>query len=81
MVRKQKQTGQLFHLYLIAYGLFRFGHEFVRDTPPLVANISGYQLLALAMVALGLQRYVQRKHGTSSISNDSHHISAVGPDN
>ena len=30
MVRRRRQTGQLFHLYLIAYGLFRFVHEFVR---------------------------------------------------
>ena len=33
MRRKQWQKGQHFHLYLIGYGLFRFGHEFLRATP------------------------------------------------
>ena len=42
------QIGQHFHLYLIAYGLFRFGHEFLRATPKPFAGMSGYQLLALA---------------------------------
>jgi hypothetical protein len=27
-------SGQLFHLYLIGYGAFRFSHEFLRATPP-----------------------------------------------
>jgi phosphatidylglycerol:prolipoprotein diacylglycerol transferase len=60
MVRKRILPGQLFHLYLIAYGLFRFGHEFIRDTPSLIAGVSGYQLLAVAMIVLGAVRYVQR---------------------
>jgi len=44
---------QHFHLYLIAYGLFRFVHEFWRDTPQILGPLSGYQLVALALVALG----------------------------
>ena len=46
-------AGQLFHLYLIAYGLFRVGHEFLRDTPRVAAGFTGYQALALAAVVLG----------------------------
>jgi phosphatidylglycerol:prolipoprotein diacylglycerol transferase len=52
--------GQLFHLYLIAYGLFRVAHEPLRDTPRIVLGHSGYQLIALALVLLGAVRFAQR---------------------
>lgn len=48
--------GQCFHLYLISYGLFRFGHEFLRDTPKSGWGIGGYQVAALALVVLGAWR-------------------------
>jgi len=44
---------QLFHFYLIAYGLFRFVHEFWRDTPAIAGRFSGYQVAALLLVGLG----------------------------
>jgi phosphatidylglycerol:prolipoprotein diacylglycerol transferase len=53
--------GQLFHLYLIAYGIFRFFHEFLRDTPPVVGPFSGYQFAALAVAALGFIGYARRR--------------------
>src|SRR5262249_44365226 len=34
--RKRVLKNQLFHLYLMAYGIFRFVHEFWRETPPLI---------------------------------------------
>ncbi|WP_193212637.1 prolipoprotein diacylglyceryl transferase family protein [Luteolibacter marinus] len=46
--------GQHFHLYLIAYGLFRFFHEFLRATPKSIAGLSGYQWIALATVIAAL---------------------------
>lgn len=49
-------TGQGFHLYLVGYGLFRFAHEFLRDTPKVLPGVSGYQIAALALIALGLWR-------------------------
>ena len=52
--------GQLFHLYLIAYGTLRFLHEFVRDTPRLLGPISGYAIAALGVAALGAVGYLQR---------------------
>lgn len=55
-------AGQLFHLYLISYGLFRFWHEFHRDTPMLVFGLSGYQLGAIALVVLGGWRGWSRMH-------------------
>lgn len=53
--------GQVFHVYLMAYGAFRFTHEFMRDTPAMLGPLSGYQLLALAIFALGALRFVQRQ--------------------
>ena len=53
--------GQHFHIYLIAYGTFRFAHEFLRATPEILGPISGYQIAALAIVALGVFGFWQRK--------------------
>lgn len=52
--------GQLFHLYLMAYGLFRFVHEFWRDTPRVGLGLTGYQLAAAALLLLGAGRFWQR---------------------
>ncbi|MBK1833187.1 prolipoprotein diacylglyceryl transferase family protein [Roseibacillus ishigakijimensis] len=53
--------GQHFHLYLIAYGLFRFGHEFLRATPKPFLGLSGYQLFALALTFIGLLAFRRRQ--------------------
>lgn len=58
--RAGKLPGQHFHIYLIAYGSFRFAHEFERATPVVVAGLSGYQIAAFALVALGIFRFRQR---------------------
>lgn len=64
--RKQWQRGQHFHLFLIAYGLFRFFHEFMRATPKPFDGLSGYQLIAMATaVAAGIayrRRDLQAHH-------------------
>lgn len=52
--------GQLFHVYLIAYGLFRFAHEFMRATPRVGSGLSGYHWAALAVAALGAVGYLRR---------------------
>jgi prolipoprotein diacylglyceryltransferase len=44
---------RLFFLYLIAYGVFRFFHEFMRDTPKVMLGLSGYQFISLVMAVLG----------------------------
>lgn len=51
------QRTQRFHVYLIAYGAFRFGHEFLRDDPRWFGPISGYHAVALGLIALGVWRY------------------------
>lgn len=54
-------AGQHFHLYLIAYGLFRCVHEFWRATPRVLGPFSGYQFAALAVVALGTWGFGHRR--------------------
>ena len=58
--RRGYLAGQHFHVYLIAYGLFRFAHEFLRDTPRVVAGLSGYQFIALALVGFGIRAFRRR---------------------
>jgi phosphatidylglycerol:prolipoprotein diacylglycerol transferase len=60
--RRQVLSGQHFHLYLIAYGLFRFAHEYLRATPRLAGGISGYQIAAIAVAGLGIVGFVRRRH-------------------
>jgi phosphatidylglycerol:prolipoprotein diacylglycerol transferase len=52
--RTRRIPGQHFHLYLVAYGLFRFAHEFVRDEPSVLGPLSGYQIAALGLAAFGV---------------------------
>ncbi len=59
---------QLFHLYLIAYGLFRFGHEFLRATPKTIGPLSAYQLIALSMCLIGLIAFQRRKSGAENLA-------------
>ena len=53
--------GQHFHLYLIAYGIFRFLHEFLRASPRILGPLSGYQVAALAVALLGIIGFERRR--------------------
>ena len=64
--RQGNWAGQHFHVYLMAYGVFRFAHEFFRDTPRVAGILSGYQLAALAVALLGALRWRQRARQVSS---------------
>lgn len=57
---RERLYGQLFHVYLITYGAFRFGHEFLRDTPRLLGPLSGYHALAIAIFMLGAVGFAVR---------------------
>ncbi len=59
LARYGKLRGQLFHVYLVAYGLFRIAMEVWRDTPriPGAAWLSPYQVVAGALVMFALWRY------------------------
>ena len=66
ILRRQKiLPGQHFHIYLMAYGLFRFFHEFLRDTPQIVGPVSGYQIAALGIFALGAAGFAMRRKTTA----------------
>lgn len=68
--RQHRHAGQHFHAYLIAYGLFRFGHEFLRDTPRMAAGLSGYQAIALAVAGFGWWAFrKRRREGKRAIPN------------
>jgi phosphatidylglycerol:prolipoprotein diacylglycerol transferase len=58
--RARVLPGQHFHIYLMAYGLFRFAHEFLRATPQILGPISGYQIAALGCTVLGATGFVLR---------------------
>lgn len=73
--RKSMAKYQLFHIYLIAYGVFRFLHEFMRATPKVYQSISGYQLVALVLAIVGTIAYIKRRNSqryqpTSVIENN-----------
>ncbi len=59
--RNQKLVGQHFHLYLMAYGVFRLVHEFFRDTPAILGPFTGYQIAAGAVTILGLAGFLKRR--------------------
>ena len=66
ILRRQKiLPGQHFHIYLMAYGLFRFFHEFLRDTPQIIGPVSGYQIAALGIFALGAVGFASRRQTTA----------------
>ena len=58
--RHGKFRDRLFFIFLAAYGLFRFAHEWMRETPKWFGLISGYQVIALAMAALGAVMFARR---------------------
>lgn len=75
--RRRWLPGQHFHLYLIAYGLFRFAHEFLRATPRLTGEVSGYQFAAIAVAILGVVGFLRRRHAPRSSSGSPAFSSAV----
>ncbi len=66
--RARKLPGQHFHLYLMAYGAFRFVHEFWRATPRALGPLSGYQVLSLMVCGLGIWGFARRRKAPQSYS-------------
>lgn len=58
------QRDRRFAIYLIAYGAFRFAHEFVRDDARLFGAFGGYQLVAMAILGTGVVLSVRRRQGS-----------------
>jgi phosphatidylglycerol:prolipoprotein diacylglycerol transferase len=59
--KKSALIGQHFHLYLMTYGLFRFFHEFLRDTPKVFMTLSGYQIIALLTATAAFTAFAIRR--------------------
>ena len=55
------QRGQRFNVYLVAYGCFRFAHEFVRDDARWWGGFGGYHVVAVVIAATGVWMYVRRQ--------------------
>jgi phosphatidylglycerol:prolipoprotein diacylglycerol transferase len=70
----QTLQNQLFHVYLLSYGLFRGAHELLRDTPKLWGPVSGYQLLAL-----GLQGFVRVQRAAPVLTGRGHNRPSLQP--
>ncbi|HEY2572764.1 MAG TPA: prolipoprotein diacylglyceryl transferase family protein [Verrucomicrobiaceae bacterium] len=52
--------GRLIFVYFAAYGVFRFFHEWMRDTPVLAAGLSGYQMLSIVTAGIGVILFRKR---------------------
>lgn len=61
LLKQPRWHGRLVFLYMLCYGVFRFLHEWLRDTPKWFGVISGYQLIALAMAIIGWHMMQKRK--------------------
>lgn len=60
LLRKKILFGRLFALFLILYGVFRFGSEFLRETAKPYYGLSAYQLMCVALIAAGLITLIVR---------------------
>jgi phosphatidylglycerol:prolipoprotein diacylglycerol transferase len=61
LLLKGRMRGQLFHLYLIGYGVFRFVSEYWRETPRIAGAFSPYQALSLVVAVFGVWKYCERR--------------------
>jgi phosphatidylglycerol:prolipoprotein diacylglycerol transferase len=59
MRRKKVARDRHFFIYIAAYGVFRGGHEFFRDTPKLAGPFSGYFFASVALVYLGARGWLK----------------------
>ncbi|MEY3144134.1 MAG: hypothetical protein RLY21_2627 [Planctomycetota bacterium] len=64
------QPTQRFNIYLIAYGAFRFVHEYWRDDHRWFDDFGGYHAAALALVVLGAWMYRRRRRLNSTARAD-----------
>mgnify|MGYP002631821726 CR=1 FL=1 len=61
MRRTHRLPGQHFHIYMMAYGIFRMLHEPLRETVRLNTYVTGYGLVACAVFTFGLFGFLRRQ--------------------
>lgn len=69
--RRKLVPGQHFHLYLVAYGLFRAVHETVREEPRVLGPFSGYQAAALGLAVFGVLAWRSRARDQALLRGQS----------
>lgn len=62
------RPGDSFKLYLLAYAVFRFAVEYVRDNPVFAFGLSGSQVFLLTTIPIGLAYYLWRRRQTTAIA-------------
>ena len=61
LYRRGRFKGQLFALFMIAYGSFRYATEILRATEKAFYGLSAYQWFALALILAGMASYSARR--------------------
>lgn len=62
--RTRRFSGQLFAIYMVAYGTFRYASETLRVTEKAFYGLSAYQWFALALILAGMASYCARRNST-----------------
>jgi phosphatidylglycerol:prolipoprotein diacylglycerol transferase len=70
--RRKQMTGRLFAVFLVAYGIFRFGSEFWRVTPKAFWGFSAYQWLSIFMVVAGCATLYLRRDRSDPRATSPH---------
>jgi phosphatidylglycerol---prolipoprotein diacylglyceryl transferase len=65
IARKRAGRGQLFSVFLLLYGIFRFFTEFIRETPKFYGRFSNYQLLSCAAIVIAIGFLIFRSRASS----------------
>ena len=61
LYRQRRFQGQLFALFMIAYGAFRYASETLRVTEKAFYGLSAYQWFAVALILAGMASYSARR--------------------
>lgn len=61
LYRQRRFSGQLFAIFMVAYGTFRFASEALRATEKAFYGFSAYQWIAVALILAGMMSYSARR--------------------
>jgi len=67
--RRKKFQGQIFAIFMMLYGTFRFFSEYIRATEKAFWGYSAYQLFALLLIAAGLISFIARTTKTTGVNH------------
>jgi len=61
LYRQRRFSGQLFAIFMVSYGTFRYASETLRATEKAFYGLSAYQWFALALILAGMVSYSARR--------------------